>query len=142
MAYIDRADIESVFGAKSVSQWADLDGEKSLDTIDARITEAIAAAEELADDMLRGGPFVVPITATLPRTLKRAIAKIAGVDLYEARGVADYNPETGVAVHRLMWQKKAALDVFKMVKSGEIQLILTRTSSAVPCVRAPEVATP
>lgn len=132
MSYIARSDIELLFGKRALYEWSDLDGEHDDVAVEARIAAAITSAEALTNDLLRGGPYAVPITETLPETVKNACAQLAGVKAYESKGVADTDAE-GRPTHRFSAIRKDAEMKLVMIRHGEIQLDLPETT------RIPEV---
>lgn len=98
MSYIAQSDIEAIFGATNVAKWADMDNNANAGAIAARIAAAIAYAEDEIDLRLRGHAYIVPISGTsgsTPRSIVDAAARLAGVWLYESRGMADDNVEIG-----------------------------------------------
>lgn len=133
MAYCTRANIEGRFGVDNINKWADLDNAGSTTDVTARINAAIAAAEDDIDTTLRGGPYVIPFAGTPPVTIRDLCADLAGVWLYESRGVVDFDPETGRPHHRLQWHRKNAKRVLAELHGGKRQLDLTST------LRAPNV---
>jgi len=133
MAYATRADIENIFGKSNVEQWADLDNLKVQVDITARITTALADAVEFVDDTLRAGPYALPLTGT-HATLKRLTAILAGVRLYEARGVQDINDVTGQPIHKYVWHKQDADRTLKRILAGQLRLDEPDEASMVPAV--------
>lgn len=134
MAYATRADIEAVFGKSNVEQWADLDNDEVHVDIAARINTALADAIEFVDDTLRAGPYTLPLTST-HATIKRLTAILAGVRLYEARGVQDVNEVTGQPLHKYVWHKQDADKTLKRILAGQLRLAgETDEASIVPAV--------
>jgi len=119
--YCTRSDIEDLFGSVNVVQWADMDNGQDADTITARIARAIAVCSARIDDRLRGGPYTLPILGD-PATLVNLCASLAGVWLYESRGVQDYSPEGGFPVHRLRWFSEQAEKTLRDLRSGVLRL--------------------
>lgn len=139
MAYCERADVEAVYGIANVKTWADLDSDGDAEAITARIDAAIAEATEEIDDRLRYGPYALPLandSDEVPLSVKRMCATLAGVLLYEARGVQDYNPDTGTPVNKLLWNRRRVETFLSEVRARK------RTLSAVESVprRGPQVA--
>jgi phage gp36-like protein len=121
MAYATRVDIETIFGETEVKTWADRENrgtaaQKSV--IDARITAALAYAEEWVNDFLRGGAYAVPLVAAHAR-VTRAAAQVAAVYLYDPRGFADKGENE---THRLQPHMQEAVDFLGEVKAGTIRL--------------------
>jgi len=109
MTYIVRADIEAVYGRDNVSKWADLNNNNDAGEITARVDRAIAVAGDELDSRLRRSQYRVPlegVTGTLPYVVKDMVATLAGVWLYESRGVVD--AEDGS--HRLQYGREKVGD--------------------------------
>ena len=87
MPYSSRANIETLFGVANVEQWADLDNDRCGSKIRARINEAIIQADEEVDMALRDGPYDELPLDPVPEYIKKIAATLAGVNLFEARGV-------------------------------------------------------
>ena len=117
-----RGDIEQVFGTVSVAAWADLNNTGDADEITARINYRIVMADNFIRSVLDNGPWVMPVEGdSIPSILVYNTAALAGVYLYEARGVKDYNPQ-GFAQHQLSYHKKNVEDFLKGVLVGSISL--------------------
>jgi len=121
MDYCTQADIEDLFGAVNVAKWADLDNDIDATKIAARVARGITVASAQVDDRLRGGPYALPITGS-PTTLVNLAAMLAGVWLYESRGVQDYSPDGGYPVHRLRWFSEQADKTIKELRAGTLRL--------------------
>ncbi len=79
--------------------------------ITARITRSITEAMADVDSHMKGGPYTVPLAksdSSIPTVITRITTKIAGVWLYENRGVNDYDAEKRTAKHRLSFHKEEA----------------------------------
>ncbi|MBN2024952.1 MAG: DUF1320 family protein [Pirellulales bacterium] len=137
--YCVRADVENVFGAHNVRKWADVENHGNGAHIGGRIARAIAAATAEIDDRLRGGPYLVPI-ATVPTTIRQLAARLAGVWLYESRGIEDFDEVTGRAIHRLAWHREHVDRVLKEIMAGGRRLDAA-LASGVTGARAPVVVT-
>lgn len=133
--YCEREDLDKQFGAANVDKWANLSNDDDVDDIAALIEErvdwAIRAADEDVDGKLRHGPYHVPFTedsdgesVEVPGEITRLSATLAGVKLYESRGITDTNPETGQAVHKLMWHKRDAEKRLREIIAGTFRLDL------------------
>lgn len=123
MAYSARTDIEAHFGKSNVKTWADLDNDGVIASITARIAAAIVYADNVIDTRLRGGPYDIPF-ATTPTLITHVSAKLAGVWLYESRGVTDFDSTTGRPQHQLHWHKMDALKTLMGLRSCRIRLDL------------------
>ena len=121
MSYCVRADIEDLFGIRNLEVWADLDNDADTDKIIARIYRAIAEADEELDNRLRPSIYTIPFNP-VPPLITSLAARMAGVWLYEARGVKDHNPETGVPEHRLRWHVVKIKNTIVDLHSGVIRL--------------------
>lgn len=136
MAYSERADIELKYGRDELAVWADPNGDGVTADVAAAITNAISLADNRIDDALRGGPYEVPFSP-IPSTIVELSAMLAGVLLYEGRGVKDFDPETGQPQHRLHWQRTEVRQRLAGIKSGAIRLDVAtgdRTSVSHPSV--------
>ena len=126
MSYCTRSDIEDLFGPLNVAKWADLDNDQDAAAIAARIARAIAVSSAKIDDRLRGGPYSLPINGS-PATLVNLCASLAGVWLYESRGVQDYSPDGGFPVHRLRWFSEQAEKTLRDLRAGVLRLDVALT---------------
>jgi len=118
MAYAARSDIESEFGVNEVAKWADLDNDGNTTSITNRITARLADAEDAVDNALRGGAYTVPF-ATVPTTITRATAILAGVMLFESRGHAtDDQDDMNFPRHRLAQLEAYARRVLACIRAG------------------------
>jgi len=124
VSYCTRSDIEDLFGPLNVAKWADLDNDQDAAAIAARVARAIEVATAKIDDRLRGGPYSLPIVGD-PPTLVNLAASLAGLWLYESRGVQDFSPETGVPMHRLRWFSEQAEKTLKDLRAGVLRLDVT-----------------
>lgn len=132
--YCQRSDVEAVFGPSNVLKWADIENDGDVDAIAARVASAIAWATEEINDKLRGGPYTIPLTGlsvapALPTTVVDLTANLAGVWLYESRGVQDFSEETGTPYHRLQWNRKRAYDAMKEIRAGQRQIDCVRNGA-------------
>jgi hypothetical protein len=120
--YCTSVDIEQQYGVENIHKMLGID--ESDDAIDygLRLWRFVELAEQQIDDILRGGPYVVPFAASIPNTIRDAAATLAGVRAYEARGAIDTNPETGNPQHRYHHQAKAVEKILARIKAGELRL--------------------
>ena len=132
--YCVRSDVEAIFGTANVAVWADLNSNKIAAEITARISNAIDWATSEVNDLLRGGPYSLPVVSTdgtVPKSIVDTAAMLAGVWLYESRGIVDYNSE-GKAEHRLQHQRNRAYDNIRQIHAGQRKLNAIAICSAVP----------
>lgn len=126
MALCTRANIEAIFGTDNVAKWANLGGSDSEATVTARITQAIAVAEAKALAILAGGPHSLTRLAANPPTLVvDAVATLAGVWLYECRGLQDYSAdrrEGSAGRHRLAGNEEKALQTLELIRDGKLKV--------------------
>ncbi len=123
--YCARSDIEDRFGTTSVSAWGDIDNDESAATITARITRAIAVASDKIDDAMRTSHYLIPLSTpagATPTAIVDIAAAFAGVWLRTARGVEDFEPQTGKAIHELSPIELAAERDLEMIRSGKTRL--------------------
>lgn len=123
--YINKADIEARFGAANVATWADMDNDGSEDT--GRVAAAIAYAEDTIDDRLRDSIYTTPVSATGASLMwiKDIAVRLAGVWLYESRGVDDVD-EFGRPQHKLSSHRDLAMRDLERILRGEVRLQLAR----------------
>lgn len=124
--YCTRGDIENVFGRVNVAKWADLDNNGVVEDIELRINKAILWASGEVNSRLRRFVYVLPFE-TAPVEIVDIVANLAGVWLYENRGIQDFNPDTGQAVHRLEWNRRRAETTLKEILMGNRILDAART---------------
>lgn len=124
MAYCTRGDIELVFGAKNVRVWADLDGDGNEANITARIAHACDVAQEEIDSVLRSTPYSLPIkdeSGNSVPIITEASAVLAGVYLYESRGVSlrQQDPSQPVApYHPYTYKREWVYGILKDIVKG------------------------
>lgn len=132
-AYCTTDDLEQKWGATNLDKWADLDNDQDAVKMAARKAKAIEVASESVNDQLRGGPYVIPFSdaPATPILIVEVACQLAGVWLYENRGVQDYNTEDGSPVHRLSWHKKDARKKLLQLKAGTVKINAT-SYTAIP----------
>lgn len=129
-----RGDIEQIFGTVAVSRWGDLNNNEDADEITARINYRISIADNYMRSTLGNGAWVMPLEGEdIPPILAYYTACLAGVLLYEGRGVQDYDAR-GFAQHQLSFHKKGVEDFVKGVLFGAISLtpLVSNVTSAAP----------
>ena len=122
-AYIDRNDIEIVFGEQNVARWADLDGDSDWRKINARIQYAIETASSELEDVLRGRRYVFPLTPS--KTLKDLVARMAALKLYDGREIIDGDPTSD----KLSLVRSGVEVMLGRLRHGEITLEGATTTS-------------
>ncbi len=107
MNYCTIDDVYLVFGRSNVRQWADLNNNNVDADIVARQDWAIEQASSEFDSRLADSQYQFPLddASDLPPVLVRYCASLAGVLLYESRGVTDTDSK-GNAMHALGWHRK------------------------------------
>jgi phage gp36-like protein len=118
--YATQADMEDVFGAANVLAWSDTAGAGVADA--GRISRALAHADQTIDDMFRGGPYSLPLSggSGVPAKVTEWAAKLAGVWLYEARGLRDTDG------NRLADMAEAVKTEIRSYLTGPRRLLATR----------------
>jgi hypothetical protein len=132
--YTNSHNVEQQYGIDNVHKWCAIDDTDEAVDYGRRMYAAIAAAESEMDDSLRSSAYTIPFTAPIPAVVTEIATALAGVRMYEARGVTDFDPESGQPQHRLHFQKKEAWKRLAMIKAGQLRLDADAT------VRYPEVA--
>ena len=118
-------DVYRIFGQVNVRQWADLDEEEVDADIDDRISTAIADATQELLDELRGHFDLDQVLES--RTLRKMIARAAGLDLYERRGYEDDN--TAMDTHRKVLLRQLERLLLRQLDPG-----VTKIGSSAPSV--------
>lgn len=125
MAYATKDDIIAIFGEENVNKWANIDnlpdGAPLTAHIIARCAWALALAAAKIDDTLDGCDYTIPFTATYPLQIVDANARLAGVLLYDSRGIVDAD-EAGNAIHALKPHEDKVRALLQQIKSGKIRL--------------------
>jgi len=120
--YCTEEDLYQIFGEHNITKWADLDNTGTAETIEARIERAIQHAGAEVDSRLRRSIYIIPLTnssGTVPEDIIDVVATLAGVYLYENRGIDDYDPDTGRVIHRLIHSKKRAEGIIRAIQAGQ-----------------------
>lgn len=117
-----RGDVEQVYGNANTATWADLNNNQNSSEITSRINYHIAIADNYIRSVLTQGAWVMPVEGdTIPAILAYNCARLAGVLLYEGRGVTDYDPK-GRAIHQLSNHKNGVDSFLKSVVYGSTDL--------------------
>ena len=111
--YISKADVDAIFGLDNVAVWSNLDNDDAQANL-ARVNSAIDDAERHFEDRMRSSRYAVPFVGTL-NVIKRAMARLAGAMLYEARGSTDEGEDDRMQGHR-----DGAEDVINRLLSGRM----------------------
>lgn len=123
MAYCTQSDVEAIFG-NNVGVWADVD-DSGLN-IPARVQHACDVASDEIDAEMSGSPYKLPLQkadGTVPALIKEIAATLAGVYLYELRGVV-VEQNQPQPVHRFSYKRTWALAVLQDIKAGRKRLDL------------------
>lgn len=117
--WTSRNELNKMFGKSNIDQWADIENEQDPDDIAEKIDWAVVAGTDEAKSRLRGhAPGVIAIA---PESLRTATTRLAGVMLYEARGVKDTGDDED-GKHRLKYHQDRAEMFFRRVIAGQIRL--------------------
>ena len=117
--------IDDVFGAVNVTSWSDMDNDGNAATITARKDRARVVAKARIDGVLRDTHYGVPpvnSAGTTPVTIVDLEARLAGVWLYESRGVVDFDPKSGAPYHRLSFVRRENRRDLEEIRSGKRKL--------------------
>lgn len=134
MAYTTREDVEAMFGTNNVVTWATMDNEWTDEQVDAHIDNMILQAEAEIDMELVGIGYEVPFTDPIPTMLVRYATILAALNIYENRGVQDYDERTGKAMHALRYHRDMYNIWITKLRRGIIDLVSGRTRGASPGV--------
>jgi phage gp36-like protein len=132
MAFATRQTIELIFGAANLVRWADKDNDGDAGKIAAAIAWALDEATLQLTSRLSGGPYATPF-ATTPPELVTPCARLAGVLLYDGRGITDADAE-GNPTNQLAPHRKMVDQFIKSIKSGNASLSGLTSFSTVPSV--------
>ncbi len=149
--YTDSYLIGQRFGVDNVHLWLSSpqdDKEEPTDYI-RRAYDFIYRAESMLDDGIKGpfvsGPYeITDDYPAIPDLIQRLATDLAGVLMYEARGVDDVDPITNQAQHRLRYVKRDTMDTIRRIQMG-LQLVSGSGSASptqVPIVGADKVYRP
>lgn len=117
MGYIQKSDIEDIFGADNVAIWSNLQND-STDADEVRIASAIAAAEQEVNDRFRQSQYVIPFTQNGSGGLRPVIewcSALAGAWLFRPRLMRG---QGGDAAQLIVGQRKAALEAMDEYLAG------------------------
>jgi len=106
--YCTRADIEAVYGVGNVAIFADLDGDADSTKIANRIASVITQASIETDEYARSTSYHIPLTTSAgatPSSIKDITARLAGLLMYEPRGLDGYSPD-GKPNHKYYYQRE------------------------------------
>jgi phage gp36-like protein len=107
-----------VFGRSNVNKWADLDNDNEDATIRRRKAWALHRASRKLDELLQGGPYTLPFEMPYDNSIVDATARLAGVFLYESRGIEDSES----ALNNVSAHKEEVMQWAYRVKRGAIRL--------------------
>lgn len=123
MTYCTDNDVFLAFGRTNVRKWADLDNTNVQGSIDARMMWAREQAYDELNSRLASSRYHFPLSGTtFPAILVRMEAYLAGVLLYESRGVTDVGDD-GKAQHALMWHRKRVDEFVCDIHAKRIELL-------------------
>ena len=119
--------LDDTWGNANITAWSDLDNDANAATIAARKDRARVVAKDRIDGVLRDTQYTVPIAngaGTTPVTIVDIEARLAGIWLYENRGVIDitFNPKTGAPYHRLSFAWREARRQLEEIRAGRLKL--------------------
>lgn len=116
-----KEELERMFGVSNVQQWADLENNEVVAEINSQVQWAVQQATEDAKLRLKTSPFDVAGLTCVPSPLRVATTRLAGVMLYESRGIKDID-EDGQGRHRLVRHERLADKFFRQVIAGQLVL--------------------
>jgi hypothetical protein len=120
VSWTSREELEDLFGATNVEKWANIENTASADSlVQRRVESACVWATADAIDRLRGrraGSITIA-----PRALRLAVTRMAGCQLYEARGIKD-TVDDAEGRHRLKYHRDLALQWYRALLAGQIRL--------------------
>lgn len=94
--YATIADMEQVFGKVNVRKWSDINNTEVATDIEERMNWALNEASTELDERLRRSVYQFPLTVEpFPALLVRTTCYLAGMMLYESRGLVDSSDPEG-----------------------------------------------
>ncbi len=124
--YINQNDIQQIFGEDNIVKWSNLDNDGA--TADTnRIQQAINWAENYTENRFRNGRYTVPFSSA-PTELINIIARLAGIWLYESRGLTDENTEG----NKLSDMRTDVDDEISLIMNGSRKLSISHARSDMP----------
>lgn len=126
--YIARSDLEALYGASNIAEWADVGANGDATEIDTRVASAIESAESMVEDRLRGNQYRIPFVAddggTLT-TIREICATLAAFNLYKRKGLASADTTGKMSVD---W--RTAHETLNAIAGGQIKPGLSKVSRA------------
>jgi len=121
--YASYAGMIRKFGEVSLRKWASVNGDNEPEFV-TNVGNSAVYADEFIDSALSGGYYTVPFTTDpgIPVVIKDIADTLAGIHLYEAQGVIDFNPENQSSKHRFSRTKSQAKRMLSGIKTGRIRL--------------------
>ena len=129
LPWTSRSELDNLFGRSNITTWADLENEEDATQIRQRVRWAVDEATAEARERLSTLVNMESLTVA-PRSLRLTVTRLAGVLLYESRGIKDSAEEDGK--NRLQVHKTAVDRYFREIAAG--RRILTLDTSSVPAV--------
>lgn len=127
--YTDSWEVEKMYNRENVRMWLSIPGGDDEDSVDfaLRAWEFIDEAErqvdaEISGPFFNGDGLVSDFVNGVPPVIKNVATMLAGVMMYEARGVVDYDTNTSNVSHRLQWHRKRAERLMKSIRNGAIPI--------------------
>ena len=123
--YCDDDDLDDRYGSGNVTAWADTEGDGT--GVSDRKTLACTIATAQVDARLENSNqnFKVPITGTVPTLIEDAAVKLAGYWLSTARGVRDYDRETGQPLTPLYADYVDAMTTLDKIANGTLHVTIS-----------------
>ena len=126
MTYITQSNINNVFGENNVIKWSNLDND-NLTVNSSRVAAAIVWVESYIDSRFRGQRYTIPFSP-VPQEVINWSAALAGIWLYEGRGLSDTNKEG----NKLQDKKEAVEGEIAACLAGMIKLNTSSHDSSAP----------
>jgi hypothetical protein len=144
--YTHSVNVAARYGVDNMHLWLSSPQDDKDEPVDyaLRAYEFIARAERYIDDKV-AGPYVANAygldDAEVPGIITDLATRLAGVLMYEARGVDDISQESGEPVHRLRYEKREVDKQLKQIALGMISAarVYSETNTFSPTVGGDEV---
>lgn len=132
--YTNTTLIADRFGVDNMHLWLCAAGDDKEEPTDyaMRAYNLIAAAEAEIDRRVHGLFVNAPYEEPLPAVIVEVATILAGIKMYEWRGVDDVDPESGERFHRLRGEKRDVDKLLKRIAMGDITEARLTTPTMVP----------
>jgi hypothetical protein len=127
--YTNSWQVALMYGADNMHLWLSLPGGKTEEPVDyaMRAWQFVDEAEQQVDAGLGrsyfdGDGLEGDFADGVPRLIKTIATMLAGVLMYESRGVVDYDTQNNRVQHRLRWQREKVEKMLTQLRNGVVRI--------------------